>query len=168
MRKSELVSCRPALTKRGVSPSSRHVGRGMRWTWAGVRWQHRRDIGSRTAKSCGPGAATVASIRSACAGLATVTTNAAHRGEHEGNRKTIARGRPGCPGCTCGLTRVRSRLLRCTRDCGRSRRPVFPAPSDRRGSNETAKPGQNESRERERMLTPRRQVDMNHPCGSND
>src|ERR1700752_5169918 len=61
----------------------------------------------RTAKSCGPGAATLASIRSACAGTATVTIKAAHRGEHEGNRKTIARGKPGCPGCTCQI-RVQS------------------------------------------------------------
>src|SRR5437660_12062879 len=30
----------------------------------------------------------------ACAGVATVTKNAAHRGEHEGNRQTIARGKP--------------------------------------------------------------------------
>src|SRR5436190_17197937 len=36
----------------------------------------------------------------------TVTINAAHRGEHEGNRQTIARGKPGCLGCTC-LIRVR-------------------------------------------------------------
>ena len=101
----------------------------------------------RTAKSCGPGAATLASIRPACAGTATVAIKAVHRGEHEGNRETIARGRPGCPGCTCGLTRVRFFYPVCTRDCGRSRRPVFPAPSDRRGSNEIAKPGQNTSRE---------------------
>jgi len=37
----------------------------------------------RTAKSCGPGAATLASIRPACSGSATVTIKAAHRGEHE-------------------------------------------------------------------------------------
>src|SRR6185312_1999614 len=30
----------------------------------------------------------------ACAGVATVTRNAAHRGEHEANRQTIARGKP--------------------------------------------------------------------------
>src|ERR1700709_1632093 len=60
----------------------------------------------RTAKSCGPGGATVASIRPACAGLATVTRNAAHRGEHEVSRQTIARGKSGCLGCTC-QTRVR-------------------------------------------------------------
>ena len=67
------------------------------------RWQ-------RTAKSCGPGAATLASIRPACAGTATVTIKAAHRGEHEVSRKAIARGRPGCLGCTC-QTRVHSLLL---------------------------------------------------------
>src|ERR1700741_97445 len=61
----------------------------------------------RTAKSCGPGAATLASIRPARAGTATVATKAVHRGEHEGNRQTIARGKPGCLGCTC-QTRVRS------------------------------------------------------------
>ena len=37
---------------------------------------------SRMAKSYGPGAATVASIPPARAGVATVTTNAAHRGEY--------------------------------------------------------------------------------------
>ena len=63
----------------------------------------------------------------ACAGLATVTINAAHRGEHEVSRKAIARGRPGCLGCTC-LIRVRSFSTHCTRCCGRSRRPAFPAP----------------------------------------
>src|SRR5438552_11886022 len=76
----------------------------MRWTRAGVRQLAAgRDAGQRTAKSCGPGAATVASIRPACAGSATVTKKAAHRGEHEGNRKTIARGKPGCLGCTCQI-----------------------------------------------------------------
>src|ERR1700745_819832 len=61
----------------------------------------------RTAKSCGPGAATLASIRPARAGTATVATKAVHRGEHEVSRKAIARGKPGCLGCTC-QTRVRS------------------------------------------------------------
>src|SRR5690242_21600281 len=59
----------------------------------------------RTAKSCGPGAATLASIRPAPAGTATVARKAVHRGEHEGSRKAIARGKPGCLGCTC-QTRV--------------------------------------------------------------
>src|SRR5262245_47675698 len=77
----------------------------MRW----AQLSQRRMGRLRTAKSCGPGAATLASIRPACAGTATVTIKAAHRGEHEGNRKTIARGKPGCLGCTC-QTRVRSLL----------------------------------------------------------
>jgi hypothetical protein len=93
----------------------------------------------RTAKSCGPGAATLASIRPACAGTATVTIKAAHRGEHEGNRNTIARGKPGCPGCTCSSTPCA--FLSHT-GYGRSRRPAFPAPSDLRGDNEIAQPGQ--------------------------
>jgi hypothetical protein len=46
----------------------------------------------------------------ACASMATVTKNAAHRGEHEVSRKAIARGRPGCLGCTC-QTRVRCFLF---------------------------------------------------------
>src|SRR5689334_23493231 len=61
----------------------------------------------RTAKSCGPGAATLASIRPARAGTATVATKAVHRGEHGVSRQTIARGKPGCLGCTC-QTRVHS------------------------------------------------------------
>src|SRR5436190_9187540 len=57
----------------------------------------------------------------------TVAKQAAHRGEHEISRNTIARGKSGCLGCTC-QTRVRS-FYHCTRQCGRSRRPAFPAPS---------------------------------------
>ena len=52
-----------------------------------VVWSWRRDRGVYPA---------------GCSGLTTVTINAAHRGEHEVNRKTIARGKPGCLGCTCG------------------------------------------------------------------
>src|ERR1700751_1671816 len=40
-------------------------------------------------------------------GVATVARKAVHRGEHEVSRKAIARGKPGCPGCTC-QTRVHS------------------------------------------------------------
>src|SRR5436190_202885 len=64
----------------------------------------------------------------------TVTTNAAHRGEHEVSRKAIARGKPGCLGCTC-LIRVRCFPF-CTRCCGRSQRPAFPAPSVRERDDE--------------------------------
>ena len=72
----------------------------------------------------------------------TVTTNAAHRGEHEVSRKAIARGKPGCLGCTC-LIRVRF-SLHCTRCCGRSQRPAFPAPSLQERDNEIAELGRNQ------------------------
>src|SRR5689334_6613505 len=78
----------------------------MRWTLRRQVIFHPTKRRLRTAKSCGPGAATLASIRSAHAGTATVTIKAAHRGELEGNRQTIARGKPGCLGCTCSSTPV--------------------------------------------------------------
>ena len=71
-------------------------------------------------------------------GVATVARKAVHRGEHEGNRKAIARGKPGCLGCTC-QTRVHSTATLRTRCCGRSRRPAFPAPSVHERANELAK-----------------------------
>src|SRR4030081_1466586 len=55
-------------------------------------------------------------------------SDSGHRGEHEGNRKTIARGMPGNPGVTVVTTLVC--FLLCTRGCGRIRRPAFPAPSE--------------------------------------
>ena len=62
------------------------------------------------------------------------------------SRKAIARGKPGCLGCTCQI-RVRFFLPIAHGDCGRSRRPAFPAPSVRRGSNELAKLRRNRCRE---------------------
>ena len=56
------------------------------------------------------------------------------------SRKTIARGKPGCLGCTC-QTRVRSSTTPCTRCCGRSQRPAFPAPSNRGGPTRSQNPG---------------------------
>src|SRR4030088_1236478 len=57
----------------------------------------------------------------------TVANKPGHRGEHEGNRKTIARGMPGEPGVTVVTTPVC--FLLATRGCGRMRRPAFLAPS---------------------------------------
>jgi hypothetical protein len=53
-----------------------------------------RNVLQRTAKSCGPGAATLASSRVVSPTPATVARKAAHRGEHEAAVKTIARGKP--------------------------------------------------------------------------
>ena len=56
---------------------------------------------------------------------ATGARKAAHRGEHEGNRKAIARGKPGLFGCTCSSY---PRAFFRTRGYGCRRRPAFPAP----------------------------------------
>ncbi|HTE93153.1 MAG TPA: hypothetical protein VK678_06555, partial [Bradyrhizobium sp.] len=62
----------------------------------------------------------------------TVAKEPDRRGEHEGNRKTIARGMPGDSGVLV-VTRVRSTTTKCTRGRGRIGRPAFPAPSDQEG-----------------------------------
>ena len=82
---------------KGDVSRDRHVRRaGMRWTqpcgaffrrddgkaaYGEVVWSWRRDRGVYPARLV--------------AGLATVTINAAHRGEHEASRNTIARGKSG-------------------------------------------------------------------------
>jgi hypothetical protein len=104
----------------------------------GVRCLHRTKAPQRTAKSCGPGAATLASIRPACAGTATVTIKAAHRGEHEGTRKAIARGKPGCLGCTCSSTPV----LFAARGLRAQSAPGFPCALCLRGTTRLHNPGE--------------------------
>src|ERR1700690_93141 len=80
----------------------------------GVRDRHKRGTGcggrgcafderrvTRTAKSCGPDASTLASSSwEASFSGATVAKEPDHRGEHEVSRKTIARGMPGVSGVT--------------------------------------------------------------------
>ena len=58
------------------------------------------SAGSRTAKSCGPDASTLAFKSRGSIREATVAKEPDHRGEREGNRKTIARGVPGVFGVT--------------------------------------------------------------------
>src|SRR6187402_3618434 len=60
----------------------------------------------RTAKSCGPGAATVASIHAGLCWHGNGDNQRRSPGRARISRKTIARGKPGCLGCTC-LIRVR-------------------------------------------------------------
>jgi hypothetical protein len=71
----------------------RGAGRG------GRGWLAGRAVPTRTAKSYGPDASTPASSQRSDP-LATVTRKSDHRGEYEGNRKTIARGVPGETGVT--------------------------------------------------------------------
>jgi hypothetical protein len=145
---------------RDVSRSSRHVGRGRRWTRRSQaqRLDFERNQGSdagRKAAAYGevvwswrrdPGATLAGSIP-----LTTGARKAASPGRVRISRKTIARGKPGCLGCTCGLTRVLFCSTLRTRDCGRSRRPAFPAPSDQERADEMQNLGQIGLRERERV-----------------
>jgi hypothetical protein len=82
--------------------------------------------------------------------LTTGARKAASPGRVRISRKPIARGKPGCLGCTC-QNRVHSFSTFSTRRCGRSRRPAFPAPSAVQRDNEMAQPGQIMSRERGRL-----------------
>ena len=82
-------------------------------------------------KACGPGAPTLAlSSRVMMIPLTTVANKPGHRGERAVSVKTIAQGRPGVPGCTCGTCRLH--FFR-RRAAGVSRRLAFPAPSSREG-----------------------------------
>jgi hypothetical protein len=93
---------------RGVSRSSRHVGAGCDGCLLRQVLRHRAKARQRTAKSCGPGAATLA-LRRRSIPPATGARKAASPGRARISRKTIARGKPGCLGCTCQI-RVRSCL----------------------------------------------------------
>src|SRR5213075_1579305 len=63
----------------------------------------------RTAKSCGPGAATVPSIHAGLCWRGNGDKKRRSPGRARISRKAIAWGKPGCLGCTC-QSRVRSLL----------------------------------------------------------
>jgi hypothetical protein len=155
-RKSEFSACLVGQITGTGPPSPRHHEGRLRdrhGTWRGLRWTLRRQAvfaARRNARSVRRSRVVLAPRPwrlsfPACAGEATVTKNAAHRGEHEVSRKAIARGKPGCLGCTC-LFRVRS-FYPCTRHCGCIRRPAFPAPSVRERDNEMQNSGENAPRD---------------------
>ena len=90
------------------------------------------------AKSCGPGAATLASIHAAPWWRGN--------GDNKGRSPGRARSKPSnhCAG-KAGMSRLYLSnpcaffTIHCTRCCGRSRRPAFPAPSVHRGSKRDCK-----------------------------
>jgi hypothetical protein len=89
----------------------------------------RRAMLTRTAKSCGPGAATLAlSSRGTQSARATVAKEPVHRGERDISRKTSAQGRPDVSGVPVVSNSCAFDL--CTRGRGCTGHPVFPAPSD--------------------------------------
>src|ERR1041385_2029050 len=82
LRKSEYM-IRIPVRRRDASRSSRNVDwAAMDAAASGMRKHAGRKRLQRTAKSCGPGAATLASSRVVSPTPATVAKEAAHRGEH--------------------------------------------------------------------------------------
>jgi len=98
------------------------VGGGMRWTL----WRARRARLKRTAKPCGPGAATLAPSSLAMIRGATGAREPVPRGEHGISVNTIAQGGPDVSARTCGDCRLHF-LLQAGHGC--DRHPAFPAPS---------------------------------------
>ncbi len=152
-------SAQPVPPRGTLAHSSRKRGAGCNGPLlASGDFFTRRNARQRTAKSCGPGAATLASIPPPCGGVATVARKAVHRGEREVSRQTIARGRPGCLAVlvvlpVCFGTRD-ARVLRHTGSTGASStrpslRPLFPERATRLHHS-----GEFESRERA-VLSPR-------------
>ena len=127
-------------------------GHGMRWTRQSQVRRHgfRKEAcgtpderAPRTVKSCGPGAATLA-LR--WRKPATGARKAASPGRARISRKAVARGKPGCPGCTC-QTRVHSYFASAHGNAGAvgarlSLRPLF-----EEGATKMQNPGENLPRE---------------------
>ena len=107
-----------------------------------ARWARTQ---AASAKSCGPGAATVASIRAGPCWRGNGDKKRRSPGRARISRQTIARGKPGCLGCTC-LIRVRFRLPLHTVLRAQSA-PGFPCALSTERDNEIAKLGQIMSRE---------------------
>ena len=96
--------------KRGrIARSSRTSGRNCDGRSDAARFLRAATAKQRTAKSCGPGAATVASIRAGPCWHGNGDKKRRSPGRARISRQTIARGKPGCLGCTC-LIRVRFSL----------------------------------------------------------
>src|SRR5436190_24251000 len=130
----------------------------------GVRRERSRRTKTpgRTAKSCGPGAATLALSRWESVLPATVAKEPAHRGEHEVSRKAIAQGMSECFRCpVCSCAPKCTFLAHETAGAARTRHSLRPLL--RRGANEFAKARANHAAgTRTHILSSRR------PCESRD
>ena len=143
--KSVHNSAQPAPPK-GRCASSRNVGAGCGGRCGVRRVSRQTKTRQRTVKSCGPGAATLALPAGACSRI-TGARKAASPGRSRISRQTIARGKPGCLGCTCQI-RVRSLLPIAHGAFGCIQHPAFPAPSPSEGDAKWQNPGRIAPRER--------------------
>ena len=160
LRRKTILFKRILICRMNSPSPRRHEGRsrdrhatwcGLRWAAAGVRCvEHQAKRWQRTVKSCGPGAATLAlRWREFSAG------NGGKKGRSPGrvriSRKTIARGKPGCLGCTCQI-RVRSFLPIAHGATGAAGARLSLRPLIEEGATKMQNPDENESRERFRLF----------------
>src|SRR4029079_4648679 len=117
----------------------------------GRKWRARRTRLTRTAKSCGSGAAVLAlSPREAKLLGGDGGKRAVHRGEHEVSRKAIAQGRPECsrcPVCSCAVVAMR-KIARETAGAASTRSSLRP----HWRANEDKNLGRDASRDRKRIF----------------
>ncbi len=114
--------CVPCPTERGASRSSRNVGRGMRWTWCREALLRKTTCDATDVKSCGPGAPVLA--------LSATWGQKSRSPRRAGiSVKTIAQGRPGCLGQTCGTCRLH---FLSQAGHGGGKLPAFPVPSSKK------------------------------------
>src|SRR5437870_13614716 len=112
----------------------------------------RRARPTRTAKSCGPDAAVLASSCADSFLRGDGGKRAVHRGEHEVSRKAIAQGRPECSRCpVCSCAVLFAQIARETAGAASTRSSLRPLFSKR--ANEDAKLGRNAPREGETIST---------------
>ena len=98
---TQIIGITPPVSRQMRGVGHRHE-RAVRCD--GRRWRARRTRLTRTAKSCGSGAAVLAlSSREVKLLAGDGGKKAVHREEHEVSRKAIAQGRPECFRCTCML-----------------------------------------------------------------
>jgi len=112
-----------------------------RWQWdaMGVRRRSvsffaRTNGDARTVKSRGPDTPMLVSALMRKHHAQWWPTSPAHQGDREAAVKTVAQGRPGDSGCTCGSCRLHFFRRRAT---GVSGRPAFPVPSVSKRANQT-------------------------------
>jgi hypothetical protein len=126
---------------RDVSRSSRYVGHGMRWA-AAASGESSPD------ESAGSGRRNRVVLAPRPWRLSAPPCGRCGNGDKKGrspgrariSRQTIARGKPGCLGCTCSnypACSARGRIYGCIQ------RPAFPVPSDLRGTTKSRNPGEN-------------------------
>jgi hypothetical protein len=115
------ISAHPAVSKRDVSRSSRTLAVGC----DGRGLSDRRSSRSRTEKSCGPGAPTLA-LNRRYGPLMTGAKKPGHRGARRKPLKPSRAGMPGDSGEPAASTPV---LSCCTGGCGCIGHPAFPTPS---------------------------------------